>query len=627
MRSTNLKYLALLPLLPMAALFVCLSAGDQAVEAAPRADSYWQVDDVRTGMKGVGRTVMKGTKIETFDAEVLGILKNTSPGRDLILCRLAGLNLEKTGVIAGMSGSPVYIDNKLLGAVAYAWAYGKEPIAGVTPFSQMHGFVEAFERRDLAEQGKPTRIGLRRPLRIEGKDFDTVTVSEDFDDAQPTQADGIWLMPLRTPLAATGFTPHALKLLRDRCGHNGLLPMQGGGAPAQISEEDRKSPLTAGGPLAVSLIMGDFDLSGIGTVTHIEGNRVYGWGHPFMSLGGCEFPLMTGYIHTIYPRQTVSFKMGSPLRTVGVINADVSTGIAGWLDRKPDMLPISMSVALGPKGEPKKFNVQVVRQRSLLASLVFTSLTNSVDMEGELPEEMTAEMTTRIEIENQNPIVLKDTFSGFSGGRAPQALYSQVASVVQMLTYNPYEPLRIKTIEAETRIFPDRRTAEIESMQLDSETYAPGDTVKGTIFVRPYKGAPQRITVSLKLPIDLQEGGYNVTACDDLYNARATLRSNPNLNNPQTVEQVLEALQVQMHAKRTNLVLRIPTDASGVAVSGKSLPNLPPSMVHILANSRRTGAQTMSGALVARKPTDWVIQGSEAVHITVSKHHHILRDE
>src|ERR1700694_983122 len=128
------------------------------VQAAPKPGSYWQVDDIRAGMHGYGRTVMKGTKVETFDAEVLGVLKNTSPGRDMVLCRLSGLNLDKTGIIAGMSGSPVYIQGKLVGAVAYAWAFGKEPIAGITPFSQMHGYVEAYERRDLVEEKHPTRV-------------------------------------------------------------------------------------------------------------------------------------------------------------------------------------------------------------------------------------------------------------------------------------------------------------------------------------------------------------------------------------------------------------------------------------------------------------------------------------
>lgn len=626
MRSATRPLLWLFPL-PVLSILLCAFTAEDSARAGPKADSYWQVDDVRPGMKGVGRTVMKGTKVETFQAEVLGVLKNTSPGRDLVLCRLSGLNLEKTGVIAGMSGSPVTIDNKLLGAVAYAWAYGKEPIAGVTPFSQMHGFVEAFERRDQAEQPGPTRVGLAKPLHLDGKDFDTVTVSDDFDGPEPAQADGLWLMPLRTPLAATGLTPHSLKLLRERCGHKGLVPMQGGGTTGKVADDEKNTPLEPGGPLAVTLISGDFDLSGIGTVTHIEGKRVYGWGHPFMSLGGCEFPLMTGYIHTIYPRQTVSFKMGSPLRTVGIINADVSTGIAGWLDRKPDLLPVSMSVVLGPQGTPQHFNVQVVRQRSLLPSLVYTALTNCVDMEGDLPEEMTAELTARIEVEGLSPIVLKDTFSGFSGGRAPGALYTQVASMVQLLTANPYKQLRINRLECQTRVLAGRQSAEIEAMQLDSDTYAPGETVKGTVFLRPFKGLPERVPVALKLPTDIPEGHYTVTACDDLYNARMTVRSNPVLSSPQNVEQILEALQLQTSAKRTNVVLRIPVEASGVAVGGKALPDLPPSMVHILGNSRRTGAQTMSGALVARKGTRWVIQGSEGVRITVSKHHRVLRHE
>jgi len=171
----------------------------------PKADSYWQVDDVRPGMKGVGRTVMKGTKLEAFQAEVLGVLKNTSPGRDMILCRLSGLDLAKTGVIAGMSGSPIYIDGKLLGAVAFAWAYAKEPIAGVTPFSQMHSFVEAYERRDLAEEGKPRRVGLRTPITIDGTNYDTVTVAQGYDPTEPPADESMWMVPLRMPVVATGF--------------------------------------------------------------------------------------------------------------------------------------------------------------------------------------------------------------------------------------------------------------------------------------------------------------------------------------------------------------------------------------------------------------------------------------
>jgi hypothetical protein len=595
----------------------------EVVVAGPRADGCWQVDDVRPGMEGFGLTVMKGTKVDTFQAKVIGVLKNTSPGRDMVLCRLSGLDLEKTGIIAGMSGSPVYIKGKLLGAVAYGWAYGKEPIAGITPFCQMHGFVESYERRDLAEQGKPRRVGVRHtlptPIAAGNTVFDSVTVSQDPEDDSGKNREEMWLTPLRTPLAATGFSENSLKLLRGRTRGMGLIPVMGGAATTKQAAQARDVPLEPGGPLAISLIRGDFDLSGIGTVTHIEGNRVYGWGHPFMGLGGCEFPLMTGYIHTIYPRQTVSFKMGSPLRSVGVINADVSTCIAGWLGRQPDMLPIRMTVLRSDNSSPRTFNVEVARQDSLLASLVFTSLTNSVDMEGEMPEEMTANLQARIELEGHDPILINDTFSGFAGGRAPQALYSQVAATVSLLTRNPYRPLRITRIECETKIHAGRKSADIESVELESEVYAPGDTLRAQVFVRPYKGAIKRLSVDLKLPPDMPEGKYTATLSDDLAAVRQDVRDHPVLRNPLSAEQVLNMVRAQLAVKRNSLVVRVPMGPSGVALDGKELPQLPGSMVQILGSSRRTGAQTISSALEARRATDWIIQGSESVSFRVAK--------
>jgi hypothetical protein len=207
-----------------------------AASAGPDPKTYWNVDDLKPGLKGEGRTVMQGTKVETFQAVILGVLKNTSPGRDMVLARLSGLDLERTGVIAGMSGSPVYIDGKLLGAVAYAWPYGKDPIAGITPFAQMHEFVESFERRDLAERSKPVRVGLREPLRIDGRDFGQVSVAQGGDTPTPTTGDSLWMVPLQTPLAASGFTAHSLQLLKDMFPGNGLLPVQGGAAPAKIAD-------------------------------------------------------------------------------------------------------------------------------------------------------------------------------------------------------------------------------------------------------------------------------------------------------------------------------------------------------------------------------------------------------
>jgi hypothetical protein len=285
------------------------------------------------------------------------------------------------------------------------------------------------------------------------------------------------------------------------------------------------------------------------------------------------------------------------------------------------MLPVRMTVRNGTDEEPRTYNVEVARQRSLLPSLVYTALTNSVDTEGDLPEELTAEMTCRIEVEGHAPVVVKDTFSGssYSGGRAPQALYNPISSILHQLTYNTYKQLRVTRVDCETTLRPGRVSADIEAVELDADTYAPGETVKATAYVRPYKGQRQRVAVSLKLPADLPEGTYTAQVCDDVTNSRLDLRDNPTLYNPQNVDQIFAALKVQTDAKRTNLVLRVPVSAAGVALDGKALPSLPPSMVAILGQSRKSGAQTMGGALVNREPTEWVVQGTETVKFVVAK--------
>ncbi|HEY7314348.1 MAG TPA: hypothetical protein VH643_33665, partial [Gemmataceae bacterium] len=275
---------------------------------------------------------------------------------------------------------------------------------------------------------------------------------------------------------------------------------------------------------------------------------------------------------------------------------------------------------LGDDNTPRTFNVEIARQPTMLPTLVFTALSNSVDMEGELPDEMTAELEARVRIEGHEPIVIKDTFSGFGGNRAPQALFTQVGAVINILTRNSFKPVRIERIDCRTQVKPGRRTADIESVELTSDTYEPGETVKATVFLRPYKGVRQRVPVSLKLPVDLPEGPYVAAVCDDLVNARLTMRDNPTLSNPANLDGVFEAVRVQTRVRRTNLVLRLPVPDAGVALNGKALPHLPPSMVQILGSGRRTGAQTMNSALVARQPTDWVIQGSEAVRFTVVRH-------
>ena len=177
----------------------------------------------------------------------------------------------------------------------------------------------------------------------------------------------------------------------------------------------------------------------------------------------------------------------------------------------------------------------------------------------------------------------------------------------------------MERIECETHLVPGRQTAEIEAIALDSETYSPGDTLKATVYLLPYKGSRQRLSVTLQLPADLPEGSYSALVCDDLTNVRRQIHDNPNLSSPQSLDQIFETLSVQTSVQRTHLVVRVPLDGVGVALDGSSLPDLPPSMIQILGNSRRTAAQPMGGALVSKQQTRWVVQGSESVRFTVTK--------
>ncbi|MBY0233011.1 MAG: hypothetical protein K2W96_27330, partial [Gemmataceae bacterium] len=291
---------------------------------------------------------------------------------------------------------------------------------------------------------------------------------------------------------------------------------------------------------------------------------------------------------------------------------------AGVLGKKADMLPMGVEVSLG-KNEPKTFNVRVARHSTLLPSLVFAALSNAVDMEGELPDESTARVEARIELENGRVLRFSDTLSGMSASRAPMALFSPIASAVSQLSHNPFKELKAKRISCTAKVEASRTTADLDAMELDRAVYAPGDTVKATVWLKPWRGGRERVEVSLKLPDDMPEGEHSAIACDGATSARQDVRNHPGLMFPMSAEQVVDSLEALSKARRTALALRVPLGVHGVVSGGKALPTLPGSVAHILASSKRTGALSLTRAAVARKETGWVILGSDTATFTVSK--------
>ncbi|HMP01189.1 MAG TPA: SpoIVB peptidase S55 domain-containing protein [Gemmatales bacterium] len=607
-----------------------------------RAPLVWNVDQLQVGQKGYGLSVFQGTRIERFDVEILGVLKNTSPGRDMVLARCSGCGLEKTGVIAGMSGSPVYVDGKLVGALAYAWPFGTEPIAGITPFTQMEEYADLGVQRPVAAAStrrqvlpRPVRVGDRLHAEVEiqaawpldGAPEEATVRPGKTASSSPAAAPSLTLVPLQTPLALSGFSPRLHPFLSEQLGPTfALMPM--GGVAAALKERHALEPLRPGSPLATALVQGDFDMSGIGTVTEVRGERVWGWGHPFMSLGRCDLPLLYGYVHTVLPRQTVSFKMGSPLRPIGTLEADVSTGIAGRLGKSPDLLPVEVTVARPGSGRSRTFHCQVVRHRQLLPQLVHAVLSNSVDTDGECPEELTVDMETRIDLPGRPALVVRDSFSGraYSGSRAPISLFSQVAALLHGLCGNPFEEIQPERVSCHLRLYDRRTSAEIEGAVLLTETLAPGETLRVAAWVKPFQRPAERVIVELALPEELPEGSYTAVVCDDLVHHRSLVRETPALTEPADIEQWLAVLRLQAGVQRNLVVLRVLAPESGVVLSGQTLPQLPGSMVDVLANSRRTGVvQVQQAALSARSATSWMVQGSHSLRFTVDRKARVQR--
>jgi hypothetical protein len=569
---------------------------------------------------------MLGTKLDEFSAEVLGVLRGVSPGRDMVLCRLTGCNLDHSGIIQGMSGSPIYIDGKLLGAVAFAWEFAKDPIAGVTPFQQMVEYVRSSDRRIAAEAKDPTNRDAVRAAMAVGSPMIDGLVAEGSPSIDPgplavTGGSLAGMRPIATPLAATGFTPRALALLEEQFRPIGLAPMAGGAASKQVVEEEGGKPLVPGAPLSVAMVTGDFDLSGIGTVTHVEGDRVYGFGHPMFSLGACEFPLMTGYIHTVYPRASVSMKMGSPLKVVGVLDTDVSTGVAGRLGPKPDMLPVSVRVKTGRYSDPHTYHVQMVREPNLLPALVMAVLANAIDTEGNLPEELTARIKATIKLQGHDPIEVDDTLSGprYTGPMGPAAMFSPIASIVNIVMRNPMAKVRIEGIDCDIEIAPGRTVATIESVRLASDRLEPGEALKAFVTLKPFKGDRHQVTVTLPLPPDLPEGSYEASLNDMSGSLRRRLRNEPGLLEPRDLGGLLAVLRLQTLPRRTSLYLHVALPDRGLSVQGQPLPNLPGSVRAVLATSRQTQEPPVRSDLVQTVETPWVVEGTQTLKFTVVK--------
>lgn len=589
---------------------------------------YIGVDELRPGMSGIGKTVLKGSEPVEFFVELLAIVRNWGPKQDVLIVRLSGAGLGKTGIIEGMSGSPVYFDGRLAGAVAFAWSFGKEPIGGVQPIENMLRITDEHPWKRDGKAPAPQKTALTKvvPPALMSVGPRPLAPKTGLPAAQVSAAmlglqgelgeKAARLRPIRTPVAVSGARPPVVEFLRKQLAPFGLVPLQAGGAGgAGNAGAGSEAKLAPGFPLCISLMTGDLDLTASGTVTEVVGNKVYGFGHSFFAMGEADYPMSTGRALFVFPSQYISFRMVAPVKEVGRLTWDEGTGVFGRVgaQERARMVPVKIEV-LGPDEKARVlYRYQIVHHRWLSSSLLATALMNSILAKSDLPPDVTIKHDVRIEIEGGDPIILKNLSSG------PMSLYSilyQVMGTTSVVMDNVFKPLRLKSVSATIQIIPKARLARIRSVRVMRNAVRPGQSMPIEIIFQIYKGKDLRVIEEVPIPQDVPNGTYRLTVCGASEALRAEMSEMPNRYNPRSVDDMLWILR--RDEAQDNLFLRfhLPT-GTGLAVEGDELPNLPESMRKVLGQSVREVSRIRQPKVV-RKQMDMLIGGYQNVMIPVS---------
>jgi len=455
-RQCRLALLAFLLILPMTVAF-----------AAPET---MNVEDIKPGMKGIAKTVVNGTKIEEFGIEVIGIMKNKGASGDLILVRTFGDLIDRTGGIAqGMSGSPVYINNKLVGAVALGWSLTDHKIGMVTPISDM------LKLWDLPDTHNASLLAVND---VPG--FEKVS----------------------TPLMVAGFSEHALVMLQDKLKPLNLVPYEVGDIPEGVAI----GYLEPGSAIGVQVVRGDVSVGALGTVTAIDDKKVLAFGHPFLRKGNSGYFMTNAYIYTTISGLENSFKVGTTGEAVGLINQDRSAGVAGQLDKYPSVIPIRIIATDNSTGKTQDAAVQVVQDEQLAPVLAATTVFNVIDKAMDRIGPGTAKVSFEITARNMPGESFKRENMFYTPASIGEAAIGEFFEAISMLANNPYHPVDIMDIKVNVAVEAERKTANIIEAQTKNLTAHPGQKIELNVKLKPFRGEVITRTVSFTIPSEQPEG-------------------------------------------------------------------------------------------------------------------------
>jgi hypothetical protein len=583
------------------------------------------IEEVKPGMVGVGKTVFEGVELKEFKVQIIGVLKNVAaPQRNLILARLEGGPLAETGVIAGMSGSPVYIDGRLVGAVSYSiGSFPKEPIAGITPIGEM---IDATADTSTRRAGAQARLELpitpdhlasalratyeriamfaNRPADVQAIGLPASTGAEM----------GALLRPIATPLVMSGMDRSTADLVSSMFRDAGFTPVLSGGASAD--EPKTSAPLRPGDPVGVALLGGDGEMGASGTITHIDGDKLYAFGHPFFNFGPTAFPMTRAYVYTSLPSLMSSFKIATLGDVVGTVKQDRATAIAGTLGKGPEVIPITLTLE-SDRAPKRTFHYTAVNDQLFTPLLTYVALFNTLGNYERQFGPVTFTVTGKASFDRHQDLTFEDIFTG--DNTIPSAS-AYIAGPMTMLLANDIEPLTVKSVDVTITASEESRAATIERVWLDEVHPRAGRTVPLKVLTRSYRGKETISTIPIEIPANAS-GQLTVMVTDGKQLNQMEQRDLRRSVQPQSVTQMIKALN---ETRRNNRIyVRLLTGTPGAVVNGEALTSLPPSVLSVLEGDRSGGSFTpiRSAALGEWElAMDSAISGTRALTIDLDSH-------
>ena len=550
------------------------SAGAQIATAPPRNAEPMPQDQVHRGMRGTAWTVFEGTAPEPMDVEILGTLKDAiGPGQDMILARLHGTKPEFTGVVAGMSGSPVYIDGKLVGALAYRIGqFSKEPICGITPIAAM------LQVRDL-------------PAASDGaKPSAPATASDVTAAAGEVRA-------IDTPLVFSGFSSAALQQYGDGFRALGLQPV--GGLGSASPDEKQPEPIVPGSAVSAILARGDLNVAATCTVTYVDAHQLLACGHPITQFGNISVPMTKAEVLATLPSPMNAFKIVNTTETVGAFTQDRANAVAGTFGQTARMIPIEVAVtpAAGSGLPAQHLRFEVLDNRQLTPQVLLTSIFQALNATNSAANEMTLHLSGDIEIAGAGSIGLSGTFSAGDGVTAAAAATQFVAQRFLAVYGNDLQQPHIQSLHLSAVDVPQRESAELESARLSTSEAHPGDTVMVEATVRPFQGEAHVVRIPVTLPTTLPDGSLRILVSDGA--ALDRLLSLPPQSGSRELDLADTVAQLNRQHRNDRIYVALLDHETQAVTAAVALPSLPPSVANVLQPLRGTREVSFTSESVA----------------------------